>query len=305
MWLYGSGFPKSHNISKAIDSHLGEERDKGKIVKGCGSNSGESRYNWNNPNDKVDRRYYELTEPKSNEAVKWDGWGTALKPAFEPIVVAMKQIEGTFAENAIKWGVAGLNIDGGKIGTSLIKTVGGRKTVVTGDDRVGAALGYNGPHPSFTTVHRGRWPANLLLDEAAAEMLDEQSGELKGPWGKDRVNTQKSDTSMFKNIGGMNTQNELRGKETGGASRFFYVTKASKAERGEYNDHPTVKPLKLMEYLCTLTKTPKGGIVFDPFMGSGTTIIAALSVGREAIGIDKDVRSVEIAGQRLSERGKK
>jgi len=141
----------------------------------------------------------------------------------------------------------------------------------------------------------GRFPANIILDEEAGAMLDEQSGVSKS--GKDQGLT-KTKARSWKNtsLAGIN---RVGHNDKGGASRFFYCAKASKKER-QGSTHPTMKPLKLMEYLCTLTKTPTGGIVLDPFMGSGTTGLAAQNTGREFIGIEMDEEYFRIANARLS-----
>jgi len=191
----------------------------------------------------------------------WQGWGTGLKPAWEPIVVAMKPLDGTFEENSRKWAVAGLHVDGGRI------------PLATGT---------------------GRWPANVILDEEAARLLDNQSGVLKSgkPQGirraKNRVYGRFPQGTPITGYG-----------DSGGASRFFYCAKASRSERGDGNDHPTVKPLELMEYLGRLTRTPSGGTVLDPFLGSGTTAVACLKTGRPCIGIEKDPHYFRIAKRRV------
>ena len=244
-WLYGSGFPKSHDISKAIDKREGYWRGKaGKKLTENGSMAGGN---------------YERSpkgEPVTALAKQWDGWGTALKPANEPIVLARKPLsEKTIAENVMKWGTGGLNIDGCRVGTEqmggyVVKSSLGRRTSEGGE------------HKDFiATSTTGRFPANVILDEEAAQLLDEQSG--------------------------------------GSISRFFYCAKASKNERGEGNNHPTVKPTKLIEYLVTLI-TPPNGIVLDPFIGSGTTAIASLNTGRSFIGIELNEGYVEIARRRVA-----
>lgn len=289
MWLYGSGFPKSHDISKAIDKAAGQKGKSLGIVKGRGSNSGEGRYNWNSPDDKVDRRYYEKFASATDLAQLWNGWGTALKPAWEPIIVAMKPLDGTFAQNAEKWGVAGLWIDGGRIGTnagwSYPHGRGGKGCF--GKE----SLSQNLTGPKQAT--QGRWPANLILDEEAAGMLDKQSGISKSPIKVTRGNKRQQKFGMGRQ------DNVPCFGDSGGASRFFYCAKASKKERGKDNKHPTVKPLALMEYLCNLTKTPDGGVVLDPFGGSGTTALACIKTGRKYVLIEKEMEYCEIAKQRV------
>tara|TARA_R110000803_G_scaffold68366_2_gene130234 strand:+ start:3758 stop:4738 length:981 start_codon:yes stop_codon:yes gene_type:complete len=213
MWVYGSGFPKSHNISKAIDK----------------------------------------AAPATPEAQQWKGWGTALKPAHEPIVVARKPLIGTVVENVLEHGTGGLNIDACR---------------VTHDDPDIERKGFDSPLGMFTNPNRkgergagpspdGRWPANFIHD------------------GSDEV------VSLFPE-----------------SARFFYCTKAQQSEKGEDNSHPTVKPVNLMKYLCRLV-TPKGGTVLDPFMGSGTTGIAARLEGFNFIGIEMDDEYIEIARNRI------
>ena len=298
MWLYGSGFPKSLDISKQIDKRAGVERKvigrriDGRYAYDFADNSG----NVVNTRD-VDKTIRRndiglLTAPAISEAQLWNGWGTALKPAWEPIIVAMKPIDGTFANNALKWGVGGLNIDGGRIGTEpayvdrprgpqspLISQLNGQGTKSTGG--------------------QGRFPANLILDEKAAEMLDEQAGECKtgGAQKGSKIITDRGNSIFGKMY--VNTYSTAIGEPLGGHSRFFYCAKASKAERGEENNHPTVKPLKLMEYLCKLTMTPTGGVVLDPFMGSGTTGVACKILNRVFVGIEKDLEYFEIAKKRI------
>jgi DNA modification methylase len=236
MWLYGSGFPKSHNL-------------KG----------------------------------------EWQGWGTALKPAVEPIVLARKPLIGTVAENVLTHGTGALNIDASRIAT---------------DDRFGGgAKGSSGFAAGYESEGwvagsaSGRWPANILLDEEAAAMLDEQSGVSvsPAPYGE-RVS---GDKSMF-GIGGLNHSKEFG--DSGGASRFFYVAKASRSERNfglGRNIHPTVKPVDLMRYLIRLV-TPKGGTVLDPFLGSGTTAVAAIQEGVDWIGCEREPEYVAIIEARIA-----
>jgi site-specific DNA-methyltransferase (adenine-specific) len=315
MWLYGSGFPKSLNISKAIDKMKGAEREV--IGKG---RSGKTAI-WTEEGGMGD---YDITAPATPESEMWEGYGTALKPAYEPIIMAMKPLDGTFAENALKWGVAGLNIDEARIGTEKVLAHHAPSgTFAGGEPNRGSDTNYY--------VNQGRFPANLLLDEVSAEMLDEQSGIRKG-WASQRHNKfnpyggnalQKSKTERMGYYEGYN--------DVGGASRFFYVAKASKSERESglegqeqqdmkvtnyyglprddgsireipkrSNNHPTVKPIKLMDYLVKLTKMPnETQIYLDPFLGSGTTAIAVVLNGRHYIGIEREPEYIEIAKARI------
>lgn len=207
-----------------------------------------------------------ITTPATEAAKQWEGWGTALKPANEPIVLARKPFKGTVAENVQEHSTGALNIDGCR--------VGGKE---------------------------GRWPANVLLDEEAGALLDEQSGHIKSgkPSGKRNGsdhNVAYADIAKGSDLTGYGDQ--------GGASRFFYCAKTSKKERNAgiseeaSNNHPTVKPISLMRYLCRLITSP-GGTVLDPFLGSGTTGCAALLEGFNFIGIEMDDEYVKIARARI------
>lgn len=295
-WVHAQGFPKSHDISKGIDKAAGVERE---IIE---TRPHRSAFNCSGTHQafagETHSREVSFTTPATDLARQWDGYGTALKPAVEPIVVAMKPIASTFAANAEKWGVAGLWIDGGRIETNgenipHFDTSGGRRKFAERGERHAnnhkvETLGYRPPSI-------GRWPANLILDEHTAVMLDEQSGDR--PSGSGNKSPRNHYDGTFKGIGA--SPNPSVGGDSGGASRFFYVAKASKGERGEGNDHPTVKPLMLMRYLCRLTRPPSGGVVLDPFMGSGTTGIAAVMEGRGFIGIEKHLPYFEIAKSRI------
>lgn len=287
MWLYGSGFPKSLDISNAIDKAKGAEREViGKSLRhGGGINKvyGEGMGDGEVPS---------ITAPATSLAREWSGWGTALKPAWEPIIVAMKPLDGTFAHNAETWGVAGINVDGGRIraddGVPKFTRRKEKSVAVYGD----GINGTNRTGEMDTTT--GRWPANLILDEEAAGMLDGASGDSASNFRINRAAHADNGNTMFGIKRGNNAPND-----SGGASRFFYCAKASKSERGNDNSHPTVKPLKLMEYLCTLTKTPTGGIVLDPFAGSGTTLLAAKNTGRQYVGIEQNEEYIKIIEHRL------
>lgn len=292
MWLYGSGFPKSHDISKAIDKVAGCERPR--IAGGQGGSN--AILGARKPGEAI-----------SGETIKWHGWGTALKPAWEPIVVAMKPLDKTFVNNALTWGVAGLNIDGCRISTdeklSPVPGVQARfqKLVVKQGARPyknGLPAEKEGKDDTYYPSLLGRWPANVILDEQAAELLDEQSGILTSGAMK-KSYEYKNNGHSFGNPSGATRQ--IHDANKGGASRFFYTAKAAPTERGEDNNHPTVKPLDLMKYLCKLTSTPSGGVILDPFMGSGTTLKAAREMGRKSIGIDIKEDSCRIALKRLKQ----
>jgi len=316
-WLYGSGFPKSLDISKAIDKQSGVKR---KVVgeKRVGIKDGAAG---GSHNSGMKNQFVQITEPSTDDAKKWNGWGTALKPAVEPIVVARKPLsEKTVANNVLKWGTGGLNIDASRIGTEEITVKGGSKS--------GNGFTFVSNYAEVNTEHTGRFPANIILDEEAASMLDEQSGVLTSGGGNKA--TKNADTFLGTGFGG--TDDTVWKKDTGGASRFFYVAKASKKDRnegleeleaktpkfgnqvieveeGSVNDkfrtqpktnfHPTVKPTKLMEYLVKLV-TPIGGTVLDPFTGSGSTGKAALLNGFKFVGCELTEEYLPIIEGRLT-----
>ena len=333
-WLYGQGYPKSMNISARMDKQAGVDRPvvgtkvglPGYSLKHSGKGgvySGRADGSLDNSEKEC-----EITAPVTDEAKLWNGYYTGIKPAFEPITCAMKPLDKSYLENARKWGVAGFNIDGCRIPSELpegrLRHGGGawsEKIQQLDPDKRNA-------------IPSGRYPANLILDEEAAALLDAQTGTLKS--GTGCVKKQSGKGLGHNNALGAESRPEGTPIPTygdiGGASRFFYCAKASRAERdfgcedmpvvhntcrpksGDVdgrtiqerlhgrlarNSHPTVKPLSLMQYLCRLSKTPTGGTVLDPFMGSGTTGMAALYEGRDFIGIDNDPHSVDIAQHRI------
>ena len=301
-WLYGTGFPKSHDISKAIDKKLGAEREKLGIAPTTRAKTDVDNQilNWGGHGK---GKIHYVTKPATKQAEQWDGWGTALKPANEPIVLARKPIsEKTVAENVLKWGTGGLNIDGCRVGwkDERDRKKGWRASPSNDDENEYSSF----KSGSFGKQNeQGRFPANVILDEEAGRMLDEQTGTLKSGFMKAGHPYGQGD--------GQNVYGKLTGKtksdtygDSGGASRFFYVAKASKKERTHNgkveNKHPTVKPLKLMRFLCRLI-TPPGGKVLDPFAGSGTTILAAIQEGFSVIGIEREPEYCEIIRKRMAE----
>jgi site-specific DNA-methyltransferase (adenine-specific) len=299
MWLYGQGFPKAPDVGVLIDRAKGAKRE---VV---GSKLGQPGYSLAD-NGRTNQVYGDLhnpaaecavTAPATDLAKRWTGWVNALKPAWEPVTLAMKSLDGTLAHNAETWGVAGMNIQASRIGTD--------STIRTRNPRSESDGGWVSVNRSpVGGSASGRWPANLLLDDEAAAMLDEQTGILKS--GMMKAGQQRNST---KGGGGYHgdfpdtASSQGTYGDAGGASRFFYVAKANSRERnpaqGPRNDHPTVKPLKLMEYLLTLLSTPKGGLVLDPFAGSGSTLLAAKRLGRPCIGVELDPHNCEIAVARL------
>jgi DNA modification methylase len=285
MWIYGSGFPKSMNIGKTFDKKEYKLNATTETL-------------FNNPNGKRDLTkrsdYGYKFQPLSDNAKKWNGWGTALKPAHEPIVVARKPLsEKTIVDNVLKWGTGGINIDGCRIPTDDNLNGGAyAKQGTPRNDGWGMQRGGAGEYVQPT----GRFPANVILDEEAGKMLDEQSGILKSGGGN-KANkkplARKSQVIPTKDIG------EIWEQNSGGASRFFYCAKASKKERGEGNNHPTVKPISLIKYLITLV-TPPNGTSLDPFEGSGTHAKVCKELGFNYLGFEIESAYCEISDRRVN-----
>ncbi len=387
LWLYGQGFPKSRDISKAIDKEAGAER-------ACTPNPlceetprsdklGQKRYSTHRQGEPT-----QFSSPATPAAQKWAGRGTALKPAYEPVVMAMKPLDGTFAQNALTHGVAGINVDGCRIATGAADAKAMDRCNTPGSGHFSTAPNPIGtfqrssPSPPLNTK-QGRWPANVILshspdcvrvgtrrvksndpgtthtkrpgwgmsaerrnkghaapdgketveawdcvEDCPIRMLDEQSGER--PASFRRVSVSRGARSVFGNETRRVREN-VGHTDTGGASRFFYCAKASRRERNagceglsgvfaptmgngiggkehdpdtatpKKNTHPTVKPLALMRWLVRLVGPPGGGVILDPFMGSGTTGMACVLEGQRFIGMDQDEKWVEITRLRIKE----
>ena len=296
-WVYGSGFPKSQNISLQIEKQAGKRGHTAKGFVPAGDYGGRGL---TSPDTKV--QHSPLT---MDGAKQWDGWGTALKPAIEPIILARKSLDGTVANNVLAHGVGGLNIDACRVGTS------GGGTHCNNRDAAGKCLGHEGGsawdtfHGDESAEPAGRFPANVLLDEHAAKEMDKQSGITKSTGGDATHDRAPAYGGGWDNPGG----NVGGLGDTGGASRFFpvfkYQAKAPKKERpvivredGTKIQHATVKPEKLMSWLVELI-TPPGGVVLDPFAGTGTTLQAARDKGFRAIGIEQDADYIQLIHKRL------
>lgn len=229
----------------------------------------------------------DITAPATEAAKRWSGWGTALKPAFEPIIVARKPLIGTVAENVTAHGTGAMNVGGCRVGTEEV-------TINTWNDGAKPFGGGAGHEYTGRTV-RGRWPANLIHDGSAEVVA--AFPQAKGQQGA--VGPQYGDKASVNAYGDFGPRQDFQPRgDTGSAARFFYCAKASKADRGEGNAHPTVKPTALMRYLCRLV-TPPGGIVLDPFAGSGSTGKGAVLEGFNFIGIELDAEYAEIARARI------
>lgn len=295
-WVYGSGFPKSLDVSKALDKMAGAERE----VVGAKNNKGRVKADgWG----MIDGGLDPITAPATEAARHWSGWGTALKPALEPITVARKPLSGTVAANVLEHGTGALNVDGCRVGTGEARPhleLDAKPTVNNAYAGRMGEVSLAGGSKAVGTTTQGRWPANLIHD-GSEEALAHFAGTER--FNRPGNRTQKISFSNIRNTygGGWNPDHATStyDGETGSAARFFYCAKASKADRGAENVHPTVKPTALMRYLCRLI-TPPGGIVLDPFMGSGSTGKAAVLEGFNFIGIEREAEYVEIAKARIA-----
>lgn len=293
-WLYGSGFPKSMDVSKAIDKAAGAERaasgergstqcsylDRGEQCPGH-DDAGQSM-----SGATVHRLPTAAATP---EAKQWEGWGTALKPAFEPIVMARKPIPSTVAANVLEHGTGALNIDACRIGTDEVLSYS--SSTAKGATSFGTGTTTQNP--------AGRWPANVVLDESQAAELDRQSGNVKSGGNSKKHKRTSPNWGGYSGGSGIVSGAEQPPSE-GGASRFFYVAKAGRRERPEVDGvkHPTVKPLALMRHLCRLV-TPPGGVILEPFAGSGTTVEAAMLEGFDVVGIEREAEYLPLIEARV------
>ena len=326
MWIYGSGFPKSLDIGKGVDKKQGNDREvvgtiergsvEDAIAKGVGYTADPA-----NQNNKAIFGYGTETVTKGN--TEWEGWGTALKPAHEPIVMARKPVaEKTVADNVLKHGTGGINIDGCRIdldGDYKSKANGRPSLTGLGDN-------YDSEKANIPDTI-GRFPANVIHDGSdVVQDIFPKTAKSSGGGGSKTVSP--SDNVYQGGWGHKEYDKTIGFGDEGSASRYFYCPKVSKSERNQglvefddkqyshdgrkksienpyqrnksisKNNHPTVKPQELMKYLCRLV-TPKGGTVLDPFMGSGSTGMAAKDEGFDFIGIEREKEYFEISEQRI------
>jgi hypothetical protein len=299
-WIYGSGFPKSLDISKAIDKAAGVEREvigenpsSRPNSKKAGMRGFDNRENAPEESAGIQT----ITAPTTDLAKKWSGWGTALKPANEPIVLARKPLIGTVAENVTEFGVGGLNIDAGRIEADWENDPSKR----------GFGHGFNKGtdflekqnckfknSESTWKPTLGRWPSNVLLDEVAAEAMNLQAGQDVARFFYQPKASKRERNAGLDGMPQVTARSGMGGTmpidDDGKERDRFSVT--------QQNHHPTVKPIKLMSYLINLV-TPPGGIVLDPFMGSGSTGVAAIKEGFQFIGCELNPEYLEIAKNRI------
>jgi site-specific DNA-methyltransferase (adenine-specific) len=318
MWVYGSGFPKSHNISKGIDKAAGAERE---VLKEDLRIRNSDSWEATGGMLKAGIQNFSITAPATAAAKQWQGWGTALKPAHEPIVLARKPVEGTVANNVLTYGVGGINIDGTRVAhNEPIKIM---KAQVGGDK----VYSQSGRHEETTELKEGgRFPANFIHD-GSDEVVELFPANAGGGFGKRGALNGGATSWGFKG-----EMQEVGYGDSGSAARFFYCAKASKRDRNEgcdefqerqvvtfatangtsgkpssisegrdtknRNHHPTVKPTELMQYLCRLI-TPPNGTILDPFLGSGSTGKAAMYEGFNFVGIELTEEYLPIAKARI------
>lgn len=311
-WLYGSGFPKSLDVSKAIDNAagvterpiVGEKRGAARLRNQAPDGARDGGGTWGDEKG----RDPAIRGAVTDDVKQWQGWGTALKPAHEPIVVARKSPVGTVAANVLEHGTGALNIDGCRVDTEPRSTgtirphaPSGVNGILGADARTDRQQRYDANKPA------GRWPTNVVLDETQAEELDRQSGVLTS--GKQlpthtRHRQRMGASGIYGASAEVDPLTETYG-DSGGASRFFptfrYEAKAPTTERPRNGAvaHPTVKPLDLMRWLIRLV-TPPAGLVLDPFLGSGTTAEACIIEGFRCIGIEREADYLPLIEARLS-----
>lgn len=308
-WMYGQGFPKSQDVSKAIDKQAGAKRKvvaNGKPVKRMIPGADQDKTgSWIKDNG---REYVPtVTEPATDDAARWEGWGTALKPSFEPIVVARKPFTGTVANNVLTHGTGALNIDGGRIGNDQIQT----NRYTPGKDMT-SFKGSQAGNEYVSSSHKGRWPANTIvshLDDCEQDCspgcqvaeLDKQSGPAGAAAPVMKNGYSGKSRGIYGDYGDKGDDGASFYNDKGGASRFFYTPKAARSERVVVDGvkHPTVKPLALMQYLVRLV-TPPGGVVLDPFGGSGTTAEAAIREGMRCVIIEREPTYIPLIEARVA-----
>ena len=334
MWIYGSGFPKSHNISKGIDKAAGAEREvvgsrpltgNGKTMK-----SGFHQPDGTGAGATIKEDIFEFTAPATDAAKQWDGWGTALKPAHEPMVLARKPLIGTVANNVLTYGTGGLNIEAARVPSDDGFEKAWDKPVTTNISADGGKyISEGAKHTVDLSDYKpsGRWPANIIHD--GSDEVVELFPDTKAT-GSGKVSGFRKGGASENSVGLAGVKKAADGfSDSGSAARFFYCAKASKRDRNEgldgfeikqtvggggltevggaygsikakaQNHHPTVKPTDLMRYLCKLV-TPPNGTVLDPFMGSGSTGKAAILDGFDFIGIEQSEEYIKIAEARIN-----
>ena len=295
-WVYGSGFPKSLDVSKAIDKAAGAEREKVPASGGLHKNARLNDDGWSKIGD--DAAMMDSNLPATAAAKQWEGWGTALKPSLEPITMARKPLIGTVAENVLTHGTGGINVDACRVGRDSEDVSGWSQSGSNASDNR-AMSGANYARDAKPDAD-GRWPANLIHDGSdevlalfpesvsrTSAAVNRSNGVLKH--GGENAKPSHETTERVTSNEGFD--------DAGSAARFFYTPKADSSERRQ-SKHPTVKPLDLIRYLVRMV-TPEGGVVLDPFLGSGTLCEAARAEHCLSIGIELDAAYCADAVERL------
>ncbi len=313
-WVHGQGFPKSLNISKGIDKKFGKDptvvgkRTDGRYKYGF---SDKAKAALGKTAIKKTKGFVGemgvITKPTTEEAQQWEGWGSSLKPAWEPIIIARKPLEGSIVENILAYGTGGINIDGCRIAYTKdnppIPQIAQNKRNVQSSKTMydGQSMSKSKTKAVIGGSEIGRFPANVIHDGSDTVVKDfARFGKSVSKKGKRRTAKVDNNTRL---LNSSQVQVNCEYEDSGTVARFFFCAKASTKERSEgisskKNTHPTVKPTALMQYLVRLV-TPKNGICLDPFMGSGTTGVACMKEGFRFIGVELEEEYYDIAIQRI------
>ena len=292
MWVYGSGFPKSMDVAKTIDKasgYVGEvigERTVDVGMQGGHMHAGRKQ-----------QQQQQQVRSLSPEAKEWEGWGTCLKPAWEPIIVARKPLDGTVVHNVLTWGVGALNIDACRVSIEQGDDVFAKNPHTRSKGKDSGIYGKYDAMKSDWSGEKGRFPANLVHD--GSQMVLDLFPETQRADGH-TIRRNATHDNVYCGYSGKQPTGTMHRDSGGSAARFFYCAKASKKDRGEGNTHPTVKPTALMEWLVKMV-TREGQTVLDPFMGSGSTLVACKRLDRDCVGIERESEYCDIAQRRLGD----
>jgi len=304
-WVYGSGFPKNHNIGKAVDKVQGNERE----FIGYGKLNPKDKKTYkpkaSNESFNLNKGMEQMKQTKGSS--EWEGWGTALKPALEPITLARKPFKDTVANNVLKYGTGGINIDECRINYESEDDINRARGRSGNYGNMGKESGNKFNIEFGTALYKseinknGRFPANFIhdgSDEVEAGFPETKTNSIGSALQKGKIEKKNKKTNTYSGGWDLHVyENDYA--DSGSASRFFYCAKATKKERGASNNHPTVKPIKLIEYLVKLI-SKEGQTILDPFAGSGTTGIACKNLNRDYILIERDEEYHNIIKERLN-----
>lgn len=300
MFVHGQGFSKGQNVGKQVEALLTRGKLNSRALRQVEQDGDGETYTAKQPRngmmnavEEVERKTF---SPATDDAKAWEGWNSQIKPAYEPIVIAKKSVEGTIARNVLKHGTGAFNVDACRVptGNESVSNHSRSAEAAVSKGIYGDSIAQETHQTAGQTL--GRYPANLVHDGSPEVLaLFPTTGKSQGGSGVKRVGTH------IYNGGYKGKEYDTVGfMDSGSAARFFYCAKPSRKERGEGNTHPTVKSVALMRWLVRLV-TRRGGLVLDPFMGSGTTGIAALQEGMRFVGIEREEKYMEIAERRIAE----